>query len=205
MRPDLRAIVEDAYAIFSGYRIQGPLTVCNCNVCMAVETEQALRRTPLREVSSSLLAEYTNSAHGYDEDSIAVELKYFLPRYFELIAEHDPQDDVGMDICLRRLGEASYRTRWPAEEAEIIDRFFDAFLVDSTALVEVELWPGGWHLAFNILDALTMALTAGADVERLIAAFESAPDPVAGVLLASLRREFRQTADCHFLHSAYFE
>lgn len=205
MRTALRAIVEEAYAIFAKYELATRLTVCNCGVCMDLETERMLSRTPLREVSSPLLAEYTNSAHGYDESSIAAQLKHFLPRYFELIVEHDPPDHMGLDQCLRRLGEASYRTRWPSEEAEVIDRFFDAFLVDSTALMEVEQWPAGWLPVFDMLDVLTMALTAGAEAERLIQAFESAPDPGAAVHLASLRRRIRQTLHGHVLQSAYLE
>lgn len=205
MRSNLQAIVEEAYTVFSVYEIAGRLTVCHCDVCMSFETERALTRTPLREVSSSLLAEYTNSAHGYDEDAIATELRHFLPRYFELIAADDPPDYMGLDQCLRRLGEASYRTRWPTREAAIIDDFFDAFLALSTEKLEVEEWPSGWLPAFNILDAITMALTAGADVERLIRAIDNASDPGAAVHIAALRRRIRQTLNGPVLKSAYLE
>lgn len=205
MLSQLQTIVEEAYAVFSVYPIGGRLTVCNCDVCMPLETEQALIRTPLHEVPSSLLAEYTNSAPGYDEDTIATELKHFLPRYFELIAAYDPPDHMGLDQCLRRLGEASYRTRWPTQEAEIIDAFFDAFLAASTGKLEVEQWPRGWSPAFDILDAITMSLTAGADVERLIRAMDSASDPGAAVHIAALRGRIHQTLDGHVLKSAYLE
>ena len=205
MTDELRAVVEDAYRVFSAYRIGGRLTVCNCNVCMHVDTERALAQTPLREIPSSLLAEYTNSAHGYDEDQIATELRYFLPRYFELIANQDPPDHLGLDQCLRRLGEASYRAKWPKDEAEVIDRFFDAFLVAYTANIDVEQWPVGWLPVLDVIDALTLALTAGADVERLIAAYDRAADPGAGVHLASLRRHVKQTAGGPVLESAYLD
>ena len=206
MSTDLSAVVEEAYAVFSKYRPGGRLTVCNCDVCMAMETERELVRTPLRDVSSSLLAEYTNSAHGYDDEGdIATELRYFLPRYFELIAAHDPPDHMGMDQCLRRLGDASYRTKWPAQEADVIDRFFDAFLVACTARLDVEEWPSGWKTAFDITDALTMALTAGADGERLIHALESTPDPGAAVHFASLRSRVLQVGSTPIFKSAYLE
>ncbi|HEY0371721.1 MAG TPA: hypothetical protein VGD79_06945 [Thermoanaerobaculia bacterium] len=206
MTDDLRAIVDEAYAVFSAYEIGGRLTVCNCNVCMHLDTERLLASTPLRELPSSLLAEYTNSAHGYDDGDIARELRYFLPRYFELIANGDPPDHMGMlDLCLSRLGEASYRTHWSLQEADVIDRFFDAFLIACTSDLEMVEWPVGWKPAFRIIDALTLALTAGADVERLIAALERAPDPGAGVHLASLRDHVEPSGTVHVLGSAYLE
>lgn len=205
MNDELRAIVEEAYAVFSVYRIGGGLTVCNCNVCMDPATERELARTPLREIPSALLAEYTNSAHGYDEDQIATELRYFLPRYFELIANDDPPDSFGIDLCLTRLGEASYRTKWPRDEADVIDRYFDALLIDSTNRLDMDEWPVGWLPSFDLSDVVHMALTAGADVERLIDAMEKAPDPGAGLHLASLRRRVQQTGDDPVFHSSYLE
>jgi len=207
---DLQAVVEEAYAVFSQYRPIGRLTVCNCDVCMDLEMERVLERTPLREISSPLLAEYTNSAHGYDDEEIATDLRYFLPRYFELIAAGDPPDHLGLNSCLRRLGESSYRTKWPAQEADVIDRFFDAFLIACTAHLDVEESSSGWEPVFDITDALTLALTAGADVERLIRAIESAPDPGAAVHIASLRWRLRQTVtvpvfDCVYLEGEQYQ
>lgn len=201
----LQRIVEEAYSVFSIYKIVGRLTVCNCNVCMSPETERALTGTALREVPSALLAEYTNSAHGYDEGDIATELRYFLPRYFELIAADDPPDHMGLDQCLRRLGESAYRTRWPAREVELIDAFFDECVIATTTKLEMVEWPIGWLPASDVLDIITMALTAGGEAERLMKAMEKAPDPGAAVHMASLRRHLLQTEDGHVLQSSYLE
>lgn len=194
--------MEDAYAVFAKYALGERLTVCHCNLCMAEEAERALVRTPLREIPADLLAEYTNSAHGYDDGPIADELRYFLPRYFELIALDQPPDHMGLDQCLRRLGESAYREKWPPDEAEVIDRFFDVFVRSSTAHLEVGQWPVGWLPAFQLIDAITMALTAGADVERVIRSLDGAPDPAAAVHLAVLRRDVGAGP---LLRSAYLE
>jgi hypothetical protein len=90
MRPELRAIIDDAYDVFGGYRVRHSLSVCHCNSCMTVEHEQLLLKTPLREIPSHLLAEYTGSAHSRDDGPVARERRYFLPRYFELLALNDP-------------------------------------------------------------------------------------------------------------------
>ena len=113
MTPELQATVEEAYRLFAPYTIGSTLIVCNCNVCMSKEHERELVRTPLREIPSKLLAEYTNSAHSWDDDQVAREMRYFLPRYLELIALGDPPDNMDLDICLRRLAYAQWRSKWP--------------------------------------------------------------------------------------------
>jgi hypothetical protein len=45
------------------------------------------------------------------------EMRYFLPRYLELIAIDDIPDHTLPEKCLRRLAEAEWRTNWP--EAEV--------------------------------------------------------------------------------------
>ena len=132
MTPELQAAITDAYREFSSYAIGSTLVVCHCNCCMTEETERELVKTPLRQVQASLLAEYTNSAHAWDDTQVARELRYFLPRYFELIAANDPPDAMGLDICLRRLGQAQWRQKWRPAEVEIIDRFFDGLIVASS-------------------------------------------------------------------------
>jgi hypothetical protein len=202
---DLAAAVERAYRVFGRYRIGGDLVVCHCSSCMSEEVERELVATPLASIPSALLAEYTNSAHGYDDGRIADEFRYFLPRYLELIAAGEPPDHIGLDICLRRLGSARYRARWPAEEAEAIDAFLDAFLRASLPRLELERWPARWRLAFDMRDVLTMAVTAGADIDRLLRVWADAPDPPAAVHMAALRGSVIEQSDRTCLHSPYLE
>ena len=145
MRPQLRAVVEDAYAVFGDYRIRHSLTVCHCNSCMSVEHEHELLKTRLRDIPARLLAEYTGSAHNWDDGPVAREMRYFLPRYFELIALNDPPDTGGIDICLRRLAQAGWRAKWPDRECDVIDRFFDELMRTSLERLELVRW-----LAFGV-------------------------------------------------------
>ncbi len=127
MTPELAAAVENAYCEFTRDRLRGAIAVCNCNVCVSAQDERALCTVPLRQMPSALLAEYTHSAYGWD-DRVADELRYFLPRYFELIAQGDPPTNIDIEVCLVRLHDAAYRTKWPASETAAIDTFLAALL-----------------------------------------------------------------------------
>lgn len=206
MTPELRDIVEDAYRVFGGYCVRRSLTVCHCNCCMTTDTEQELLRTPLREIPHQLLAEYTNSAHGWDDGPIAREMRYFLPRYFELIAlNEDPLFDMDIDICLRRLASADWRQKWPAAEERIIDRFFDALVASSTSKLDLVEWPVGWKLKFDLTDVLTLIVTAHGDLETALAAWDRSPDPGAALHMAALRGDVLTSGGRTYLHSAYLE
>lgn len=190
MTPELRAIVAEAYRVFGRHRITTPtLTVCHCNCCMTVETERLLIKTPLRQIPADLLAEYTNSAHGWDDGPIAREMRYFLPRYFELITAGDPPDTIGLDICLRRIGRGGWRAKWPEDEEALIDRFFDALVAASLHRLDLERWPVGWRLAFDYSAVLTCIVTAGGRLDRALATWEAAPDPAAAIHMAALRED----------------
>ena len=205
MTPELKSIVEEAYRVFSDYRVRHSLTVCHCNCCMTEETEQELLKTPLREIGASLLAEYTNSAHDWNDGPVAREMRYFLPRYFELIAENDPPDTMGLDICLRRLAKAGWRAKWPAAEEQIIDRFFEALMAAGLLRLDLAHWPAGWKLDFDIADVLTMVVTADGDLGRVLAAWDAAADPPAAIHMAALREGVLESGGRTYLHSAYLE
>lgn len=199
MRPELRSLIEEAYDVFGGYRARHSLSVCHCNSCMSEEHERLLLKTPLREIPAKLLAEYTGSAHGWDDGPVAREMRYFLPRYFELLALDDPPDTCGIDICLRRLGEAQWRAKWPDPECRIIDRFFDEFLLSSLERVDLVLWPVGWRLAFDLADVLTLVVTAHGDLDRVLAIWDAVTEPRAAVHMAALRgRVLRESARTYF-------
>ena len=187
MTPELKDIIEEAYRVFSHYRLHRTLTVCHCNVCMTDETERDLIKTPLREIPSKLLAEYTNSAHDWDDGPVANQMRYFLPRYFELMAENDPPDTIGLDICLRRMGRGGWRAKWPADEEQLIDRFFDAFAASSLLRLDLVLWPVGWRLDFDFADVLTCVVTAGGDLDRVLSRWDRVEGPEAAIHMAALR------------------
>lgn len=155
---------------------------------MAPEVEKVLRTTPLREITSALLAEYTNSAHAWD-DAVAREMRYFLPRYLELIAANDPPDDLGLATRLRRLDSARWRDTWPAGERELLDRYFDVLLTAAVARLDLEQWPVDWKLAFDVGALLTLVITAGGDVDRVLAAWDVNTSPAAAIHMAALRAE----------------
>ncbi len=202
MTPKLQAIIAEAYDTFARYKLAAPLTVCHCDCCMSDDTERALLTTPLQIIASELLAEYTNSAHGWD-DAVAREMRHFLPRYLELIALYDPPDHLGLDICLRRLAYANWRNTWPRTETALLDMFFDELLVASLPRLELSLWPVGWRLTFDLVDILTLGITADGDIERMLAAWDVAADPAAAIHMAALRSNLSMRRERPYLHSAF--
>ena len=205
MRTELRCLVEEAYEKFATYRVNRSLTVCHCSCCMTEADEHLLIKTPLREIPSTLLAEYTNSAHSWDDGPVAREMRYFLPRYFELLADNDPPDTCSMDICLRRLRYADWRAKWPERECAIIDRFFDELLLQGLERTDLVQWPVGWRLAFDIADILTLVVTAHGDLHRVLATWETAADPGASVHLAAVLDRLHHEAGRTYFHSAYLD
>jgi hypothetical protein len=55
MTPELENAIANARRVFSRYSLNGRIIVCNCPSCVAPEVEHELIRTPLSELSSSLL------------------------------------------------------------------------------------------------------------------------------------------------------
>ncbi len=189
MTPELAATVEDAYGVFSRYRIEGrTITVCPCPSCVSEADRAALVKTPLREISSKLLTEYTNSAHPWDDGPVAREMRYLLPRYLELIAT-GAIPGYDLDNCLRRLADSGWREKWPDREVEGLDRFLEALLDDRARVIELAHWPVGWRLRSDVDGVLALTVTAGGDLDRVLARLDRAPDPEAALHLAALRSD----------------
>lgn len=205
MTPALTAIVEESYRVFGGYALGPALTVCRCPVCMAPKTERELITTPLSQLQSPLLAEYTNSAHGWDDDCVATEMRYFLPRYLELIALNNAPDHLGLPACLRRLAEADWRSKWPAQEIDLLDRFFAELVVSSLPKLDLLKWPVGWRLKFDLVDVLALIVTAHGNVDAALAAWDAADDPAAAIHMAALRDRLTSNDGAMRLYSAFLE
>lgn len=176
MSPELQAAIETAYTAFARYGNPGrALTVCHCPCCMSEATEAQLLATPLRDIEAPLLAEYTNSAHGWSD-----QIRYFLPRYFELIAAGDPPHHWGSLACLSRLREGDWRTAWPEAERAAVEGFFDAMVRAAVA----DIGKDGGH---DLEDVLLMICDAGGDLDRALGVWEGARDPHAAAAMAQLR------------------
>ena len=171
--PELATAVEAAYRAFAGYRLRGALEVCRCPVCVAEPVERGLCTLPLRAMPARLLAEYTHSAHGFDA-RVADELRHFLPRYFELIAQGDPPSNSGIETCLGRLHAADWRARWPAAEVAVIEAFFAA-LLRARLGVPPPIDPLGFPVfdGDEAEDVLCMVAHAGGDLAGLLAQWDA--------------------------------
>lgn len=114
MIDELREVIEQAYKVFVPYakavRKNGP-QVCRCPVCVGEAMEKALYNTPLREIPSNVLGQYTDSCHASDDGPATDEFRYFLPRSMELIAQFGTPNTIGMETCFQRMGKA----KWPGQ------------------------------------------------------------------------------------------
>ncbi len=185
-RVDIDAVIDKAYEVFGRYRLGGRIIVCRCPSCVAPQVEQALIKTPLHELTATTLAEYTGSAHEWD-GKVEDDLKYFLPRYFELIALGEVPSTTGVETCLRRLSHANYRATWPDAEAKAVDDAFVALL-----RLALEVPPRDDHDELPTYDSdaaedlICMVAFAQGDVGMMLAAWEKERTRNADLHLANI-------------------
>jgi hypothetical protein len=191
MTPELQEIVDHSYRVFERYRLNGNVTVCTCPVCASEQDAHLLTVTPLRDISASLLGEYTQAAHSLVED----EMRYFLPRYFELLANGEDPSPIGIEVCLSRMGGANYRARWPKDEVEVIDAFFAALFrswLDASArchMGRIVLLSG-----LDIEELLCMVAYAGGDFAPLLRVWDATAGRLADLRIAALISHIRGEA-----------
>jgi hypothetical protein len=193
MTDTLRAAIAHAYEVFAPYGERFTAQVCQCPCCFLAEDRNRLLGLPLREIDGYLLNQYSWSAHGHDDDGpLSDDLRYLLPRYFDLFATNDPKLHDDRECNLMQLGRTAWRTVWPAAEIEAIDGYFDALLQACLAnSAVVSGWSGrggsGQRCALRLDEVIAMLICAGGDVTRLLRIWQAAPDPAAALHLAELR------------------
>ncbi|MDO5642310.1 MAG: hypothetical protein Q4G26_08005 [Paracoccus sp. (in: a-proteobacteria)] len=205
--PGLQAAIDAAWTIWPWQGPRRRLILCHCNVCVSQAQADLLARTDPRDLPAALLAEYTNSAHGYDAD-IEVEFKELLPRYFELLAALDPPSlDGEYDFTLNRLHDADYRTRWPAPEVAAVDAFFTAWLPHAAAISPPDTGfcasCGGRHSPSSDLDGMiSMLVHAGFGAGRIIAVIDADRSAAMSLHLAILILHKTETQGAGFVFNA---
>jgi hypothetical protein len=189
----LRTAITDAYQVFTPYAARFTAQVCQCPCCFIEADRKQLLKLPLREIDGYLLEQYSWSAHGHDNGGpLSDDLRYLLPRYFELFALNDPKLHDAPECNLTQLGRTAWRTVWPAAEIAVIDRYFDALMQACLANSAIEAgWNerggSGYHCALQLDDVIVMLIRAGGDVARILTILNNAPDPSAALHLADMR------------------
>lgn len=154
---------EHPYDVFGGYREPDQaLDVC-INCCMDAELEKEMQRMPLRHITAAHFVEYNGSAKSIRQP--IAEIKYLLPRLFELIAN-------GADVhhstvlFLERLGHCR-SDAFSVVERNAIDSFALAFFA---ACLSRHRWRSSDCLdSSDALDFLLMFDIGGIDLQPLLA------------------------------------
>lgn len=191
MAPELRDAVEEAYRIFPDERLVVPIGVCTCNCCVSPDHEKAMASTPRRQLPLLLIREFTNSAHGRDDDLP----RHFLPRMCELTAEganicslDDTLGFKGPGVGTERVPYANYRTNWPPAEIAAIDAFYRALFRRALAARPAGfLFSDGTHGLDEADIGWTLETIAigGGDVMSLLTAWDADAARLASLQLAA--------------------
>lgn len=75
-------LIAGIYAAFSHYCIKEMNGICT-DCCMNEQSVLAIKKSPLKSLTNHTINDYLDAAE-YDPDSIVSEIKYLLPRVFEL-------------------------------------------------------------------------------------------------------------------------
>jgi hypothetical protein len=161
MTPQLKEIIEKAYKVFSKYKVSKPLDICT--FCCATEIEESnLIQLNVKEIPAELLMIYNDSAQT--EKTEIEEIKHFLPRYLDLIAQYDfPSHST--ELALKRLGPYS-KDEWNPEEYELIELFTETFFNQC-----LSVYP--FPINESLDSILIMMWKAKIDVSRLLILWEN--------------------------------
>lgn len=129
---EIKRAIAECYRIFSVYPVpKEHLNVCTA-CCMSPEIELELRTLPLQNLSALHLYEYNTNSGAYDTKPSETEVKYFLPRLFELLSEGA---ELHWDIqnILQRFRYLPRHT-FSDEEIKAINHFAQAFIRTSVVV-----------------------------------------------------------------------
>lgn len=180
--PAVKAAIARAYEVSQPYKAARPLTICHCALCLDDDTENLLLDAALHEIDRFELAAYASAIQA-DGSNIEVpnELRYFLPRFLELIAKGEEVHFADPCLAHHQLGLIDYRNLWPANEVKAIDGFFEAHL--SRHLSQPIGWTTTHHgkpLAYSIVaDQLCLASYGGGDIPACLKLWDRHPNPTA--------------------------
>jgi len=115
----LEALVEEAYTLFSKYKLRKRLDICSC--CVFDQEVKTLQHTPLALLSKELLQRAYYHSYYSDTEEELKEMKHFLPRILQVILEFEfpyPSEE----IIFRHVNLLETQ-RWENEEIALLQQF----------------------------------------------------------------------------------
>jgi len=124
---EINDIIARAYTLFSGNKACQYLDACT-HCCMSPSDAAKIQRLPLRQIPLALLQEYQDAAKP--QTLVHEELKYFAPRYLELISQYQfPSFEPALSLSRFGHFEAS---DWTSTENDLLTDyalcFFEQYL-----------------------------------------------------------------------------
>ncbi|QEY26906.1 hypothetical protein [Neisseria zalophi] len=148
MANTLNEVITAAYYLFSNYHANPPLNICQCNSCIPLDEQHNFLAIPLRELPPEWLQSYLSSVPLNDEYSYIQEVKHFLPRILELLAQ---KKELGVltETTLSKLA-LNHNDCWNPDEQKLIRQFAHAF---TSSLFTEEAWQTTYrsHIANYLL------------------------------------------------------
>lgn len=124
---ELDVLIELSYDVFAHYRPHTPLEVCcRSNCCISEQSYQLIQQIPICQLPANLLYEYLDAAEGCDPKALSSEIRYFMPRIFELMAQNchiRHSTELTLNKCHLEQGV------WLKHEIAIFERFAQLFFI----------------------------------------------------------------------------
>ncbi len=172
MNNSIKNIVEKAYHIFSNYRPQEYLDACTV-CCMSKTDEAALKSIAIRQVSRDLILEYQDAAKP--ETLNPDELKYFTPKFLELVAKNQFPSYEPI-LSFTRFGMLKLED-WNEEERALLDEFSELYFKEQLSYKNED---------FPILDVLLMFYKGGFKIPNILGVWEKESSIMSTLLFADL-------------------
>ena len=119
---NLNNLIREGYDIFSGHQPKTAIDACTC-CCMTEEDAKQLVSLSVDKIPLAVLTKYQDAATPEKLDS--GELKYFAPRYLELIKSYQFPSFESV-LSLTRFGKVK-AYHWTKQERQLLDEFALAF------------------------------------------------------------------------------
>jgi hypothetical protein len=183
--------VETAYRVFEAYKAKFKAHVCQCPVCVCEQDRALLLDLPLRSIDGRLLMQYQWSAHNGADPEAADDLRYLLPRIFELLVAGDAKMFSDPNMTLSKLGDCLWMKQWPKPERDAVTGFLEALL--NAALDRDELEPRRYfgtefaRCSLDLIDYLSMMVKAGWPADAILTVWSRRVDRAAVLHRASFR------------------